>query len=69
MDNAHPNAQDSFSRRDFVKVASLAGTAITSGLGLSPAGARAAPVDAQAGNAGNSTPAKTLIGFRPRCPM
>ena len=64
MDNAYPNAQDSFSRRDFVKVASLAGTAITSGLGLGPSGAYAAP----AGPAGDPPPSKPLIGFQAEVP-
>ncbi len=68
MNDAYPKTQDSFSRRDFVKVASLAGTAITSGLGLSPARARAAPADAQPGPAGNSTPAKPLVGFQAEVP-
>ncbi len=36
------NDKSSISRRDFVKTASLAATAVTTGLGLEPASVRAA---------------------------
>jgi hypothetical protein len=46
------------SRRDFVKTASMAATAVTTGLALAPANSRAADADAPA------TPAKPMIGFQ-----
>ena len=51
------NNQNSISRRDFVKTASLAATAVTTGLGLEPMSVRAA-ADAPA------APAKIMIGFQ-----
>ena len=52
------NDEGSISRRDFVKTASLAATAITTGLALEPTSARAAAADAQ------PAPAKPMIGFQ-----
>jgi hypothetical protein len=67
MNATDPMPQGSFSRRDFVKAASLAGTAITSGLGLSPASAGAQPESA-GDPAGSSARAKPLIGFQAEVP-
>jgi hypothetical protein len=50
--------EGSISRRDFVKAASLAATAVTTGFGLEPMSARAAAPDAQ------PTLAKPLIGIQ-----
>jgi hypothetical protein len=50
------NDKNSISRRDFVKTASLAATAVTTGLGLEPMSSRAD--DAQA------APTKPMIGFQ-----
>ena len=52
------NDDGSISRRDFVKSASLAATAITTGLALEPMSARAAAADAQ------PALAKPLIGIQ-----
>src|SRR5208283_5200768 len=46
------------SRREFVKTASLAATAVTTGLGLEPMTGRAAATDAPV------APAKIMIGFQ-----
>ena len=67
MNTTDPMPQNSFSRRDFVKAASLAGTAITSGLGLSPASAGAEQETAGV-PAGSSAGAKPLIGFQAEVP-
>jgi hypothetical protein len=60
------NDKSSISRRDFVKTASLAATAVTTGLGLEPGSARAAAAPAT-GTPATSAPApqaKIMIGFQ-----
>jgi hypothetical protein len=52
------NPEDSMSRRDFVKAASLAATAMTAGLALTPASGFAAAPESQ------PAPAKPMIGFQ-----
>jgi hypothetical protein len=52
------NYEESISRRDFVKAATLSATAITTGLGLNPESGRAAETVAQA------APPKPMIGFQ-----
>ena len=66
MNKVYPKGQDSFSRRDFVKLASLAGTAVTSGIGLGPADGRAA--DARQEHGGSLPPEKPLVGFQAEVP-
>jgi hypothetical protein len=54
------NEEGSISRRDFVKTASLAATALTTGLALNATSASAAPSETQT----QAAPAKPMIGFQ-----